>query len=546
MMTQNGFPVVTALIVLPLVAAVALLFMRREWTVRTFTLGVGILECLLCLPLLGYAPNGPAFQFVEQAQWLPALGMTYHMGVDGLSLYMILLTALMLPLCVLGSWTYIAKRVTEFHFCLLLMTSACIGVFAALDFVLFYVFWELMLIPMVFIIGVWGGARRIYAAVKFFLFTLAGSVLMLVALLAVIFIHQAQTGVLTTDLLVLYNTSFEPGVQMWLFAAFALAFAIKVPMFPLHTWLPDAHVEAPTAGSVILAAVLLKMGTYGFMRFAFPLFPGAAVSATPVLAVLAVIGILYGAMVALVQVDIKKLIAYSSVSHLGYVMLGIVSLTPAGVSGGMLQMINHGISTGMLFLLVGVIYERRHTRLISEFGGLASRQPGYAVVFLLATLSSIGLPGTNGFVGEFLVMLGTFNSSWLATVFGKTAAPWVLAAFAGTGVILGAVYMLWMVQRVFFGPLANEKNRGLTDLCLREALMFVPLIMAVFGMGLFPTPFLLKIEPAVKAYIEDIQTRAAGQSLPKASAAAAASPGQATGDKFVKIYDKSGLNRGGL
>jgi NADH-quinone oxidoreductase subunit M len=361
-----------------------------------------------------------------------------------------------------------------------------------------------MLIPMYFIIGIWGGQRRIYAAVKFFLFTLFGSVLMLVAILVVFFTHESQTGVYTADLMQLYGTSFTPGAELWMFAAFALAFAIKVPMFPFHTWLPDAHVEAPTAGSVILAAVLLKMGTYGFVRFAFPLFPAAALEFIPVIAVIAVIGIIYGALVAMVQPDVKKLIAYSSVSHLGFVMLGIAALTPEAASGGLLQMVNHGISTGMLFLLVGVIYERRHTRLISEFGGLAKRLPWFAVCFMLATLASIGLPGTNGFVGEFLVLIGTFNSD---AIFGSATAGKVLACIAGVGVILGAVYMLWMVQRVFFGPLKNPANAKLKDLSLREAFVLVPMIVVIFLIGLFPNLFLGRVEKSIHAFVDDVKSR---------------------------------------
>jgi NADH-quinone oxidoreductase subunit M len=360
---------------------------------------------------------------------------------------------------------------------------------------------------MYFIIGIWGGPRRIYAAVKFFLFTLLGSVLMLVAILVVFFTHHAQTGIYTADLFQLYGTSLSATMQMFMFAAFALAFAIKVPMFPFHTWLPDAHVEAPTAGSVILAAVLLKMGTYGFVRFAFPLFPDAAIEFTPLIAILAVVSIIYGALVAMVQQDVKKLVAYSSVSHLGFVMLGIVALNSAAVSGGLLQMINHGISTGMLFLLVGVIYERRHTRLISDFGGIAKPMRWYALCFLIATLASIGLPGTNGFVGEFLVLIGTFNSDALPVIFGSPAAGMVLAAIAGLGVILGAVYMLWMVQRVFFGPLKKPENEKLKDLTLREAIVLIPLILVIFLIGLFPNLFLSKVERSINAFVQDVRER---------------------------------------
>ena len=507
---QSGFPILSLLLWLPMLGALMLLLIPRANAalVRNFAFAFSIVDLALAALLFGmFIPEEAGFQMVEEFEWLPGLGASYHLGVDGISLLLVVLTAFLAPVVILSTYSAVKDRVKGFMFSILLLQVGMLGAFLALDVFLFYVFWELMLIPMYFIIGIWGGERRIYAAVKFFLYTLFGSVLMLAAIIYVYYMHMQQTGTATTSLLDLYNTAFSWDEQVVLFGAFALAFAIKVPMFPFHTWLPDAHVEAPTAGSVILAAVLLKMGTYGFVRFAFPLFPIGALEYVPIISVLAVIGIIYGALVAMVQPDIKKLIAYSSVSHLGFVMLGTAALTPMAVSGGLMQMVNHGISTGLLFLLVGVIYERRHTRLISEFGGLAKAQPWYAVCFLVATLASVGLPGTNGFVGEFLVLVGTFNSDALPRIFGCSYAGMVLAGFAGLGVILGAVYMLWMVQRVFFGPLSNKKNQGLKDLSLREAFVMLPMIIVIFVIGLFPNIFLSRVEPSINAFVEDVRER---------------------------------------
>ncbi|KHK02825.1 complex I subunit 4 family protein [Desulfovibrio sp. TomC] len=488
MMTQNGFPVVTALIVLPLVAAAALLFLRREWPVRMVTLAVGILECLLALPLLGYAPNGPAFQFVEQAAWLPALGMTYHLGVDGLSLYMILLTVLMLPLCVLGSWTYISKRVTEFHFCLLLMTSACIGVFAALDFVLFYVFWEAMLVPMYLLIAVWGGPRRRYASIKFFLYTLAGSTLLLAAIVA---FRQVGGTFSIPDLM---EQSYGFKFQFWAFLAMALAFAIKVPMFPFHTWLPAAHVEAPAAGSVLLAAILLKMGTYGFLRFCLPLTPAATETFAPFMIALSIAGIIYGGCIALGQTDIKKLIAYSSVGHMGFVTLGIFLLSTKGVSGAILQMLNHGITTGGLFMMIGLLYERSHSREIGDNQGLGKFMPIFMFLFGLFSFSSLAFPGTNSFVGEVLVLIGAFQgNTWI----GFAAVP---------GAMLAAAYMLRLLQRVTWGEPSAYKASW-KDLGVREWVTLAPLAALVFYIGLAPALAITTIEPSIDRTLAAMHTK---------------------------------------
>jgi NADH-quinone oxidoreductase subunit M len=391
---------------------------------------------------------------------------------------------------ILSSWTAVTEKVKGFMISMLLLETGMIGVFVSLDLFLFYVFWEAMLIPMYFLIGIWGGPRKIYATIKFVLFTLFGSLLMLVAIIVLYFLQHSFTGAYTFNLLEMYKVVLPQGAQFWLFYAFALAFAIKVPLFPFHTWLPDAHVEAPTAGSVILAGVLLKMGTYGFLRFCLPLFPDAYQSAIPLISILALIGIIYGAMVAMVQKDVKSLVAYSSVSHLGFVMLGLFALNVQAVQGGILQMINHGISTGALFLLVGMIYERRHTRLIDDFGGVAKVMPIFAAFFMIVTLSSIGLPGTNGFIGEFLIILGAFKSNM------------IYAILAALGVIFAAIYMLWMYQRVFFGKVDKPANEKLLDLNLREKIILVPLVILVFWIGLYPKPFLSRMEKSVTSLFE--------------------------------------------
>jgi NADH-quinone oxidoreductase subunit M len=491
-------PLLSTLIAVPLVGAVALLFInnrdnRREHLVRWFALAWSMVELALTLVLWMWFNSGSAdFQFVERHAWIPAFGIEYAVGVDGISLFLVVLTAFLTPLSLLSSWASLHGRVRAFSICMLVLESAMIGVFVSIDLFLFYVFWDAMLVPMYFLIGVWGYERRVYAAVKFMLYTMAGSVLMLIAIISLAYLHDVANGMYSFDLIRLYDLQLSQRVQFWGFLAFALAFAIKVPLFPFHTWLPDAHVEAPTAGSVILAGVLLKMGTYGLVRFAFPLFPDAAVFFAPYLAGLAVIGILYGALVAMVQPDLKKLVAYSSVSHLGFVVLGICAMNVQGMQGAMFQMLAHGVSTGGLFLLVGMLSDRRHTRLIGEYGGLKAVVPRLTAVFFLITLASIGLPTLNGFIGEFLILLGAF------------ARHWRWAALAATGVILSAVYMLWMFQRVNYGSVTTEKNRALPDLTPREWALVVPTMAMAILMGVVPGIFLRPMEPSVTRLIERV------------------------------------------
>jgi NADH-quinone oxidoreductase subunit M len=502
-------PWLSLLVFFPLVAAVviALLPESAKGAIRLTATAAALAEFALSLPLWWRViPGQPGFQFEESVDWIPAIGARYHLGVDGVSGLLVLLTTFTTVIAILGAWTAVEKRPKQFFALVLALETGMIGTFFCLDLLLFYVFWEAMLIPMYLLIGVWGGQRRVYAAVKFFLYTMAGSVLMLVAILFLWYTRKSMGGAPTFDLQTYYTMPLAPAQQFWLFLAFAFAFAIKVPMFPLHTWLPDAHVEAPTAGSVILAAVLLKMGTYGFLRFAMPMFPNALQVVGPWIAWLAIIGIIYGALVAMVQPDLKKLVAYSSVSHMGVAMLGLMALTAQGFAGSMMTMLNHGVSTGALFLLVGVIYERRHTRKIADFGGLWKVIPVFSVIFLIVMLSSIGLPGTNGFIGEFLVLLGTFRHDV------------VWASVAATGVVLSACYMLWMFQRVVFGPVTHEENRNLKDLSLREKLVFAPLLVLIFWMGVAPQPFLDRMQPALDRTLQMVQTRAA------ASAAMAPAP----------------------
>jgi len=494
-----GLPLLTLIVALPLAGGLAVLATGRgrDGLARQLALGVSLVVFVLSLLLwMQFDPASADYQFVERYVWLPDFGISYHVGIDGISLLLVVLTTFLTPISLLCSWESIHDRVREFLFFMLALEAAMIGVFVSLDLFLFYVFWDAMLIPMYFLIGIWGYDRRIYAAIKFMLYTMAGSVLMLIAIIWIAYYHQAVTGAPSFDLADLLAMSVPAGLQTWLFLAFAVAFAIKVPLFPFHTWLPDAHVEAPTAGSVILAGVLLKMGTYGLLRFAFPLFPEAAQYFAPWIAVLAVVGIVYGALVAMVQPDMKKLVAYSSVSHLGFVVLGLCALNVIGVQGAVFQMLAHGVSTGGLFLIVGMLSDRRHTRLIAEYGGIKAVTPQLVAAFMLITLASVALPGMNGFVGEFLILLGTFGSAMpSATVF---------TAVAATGVILSAVYMLWMFQRVNYGPMTNPKNEKLPDLSVREWFVIAPICAMAIFMGVLPQVFLKPMEPSVRKTVASV------------------------------------------
>ncbi len=483
--------ILSLLIVLPLVGALILAVVPKDndRAVRWITLLTVLIEFAVSVMLFVAFRGDAGMQFVERVAWIPQFGISYFVGVDGLSILLVILTTFLMIIAIGGSWVGVTERVKEYHLFFLLLEAAVIGVFVSLDLFLFYVFWEFTLIPMAFLIGIWGHGRRVYAAIKFILFTMFGSTLMLVAILALVFIRRDLTGTMSFALTDLWGMPVPLAIQPLLFGAFALAFAIKVPMFPFHTWLPDAHVEAPTAGSVILAGVLLKMGTYGFIRFNIPLFPEATQDFAPLMIVLALIGIIYGAVLSIVQKDVKSLVAYSSVSHLGFVMLGIFSLNTQGMSGAILQMVNHGLSTGALFLLVGMLYERRHTRLIADFGGIAKVMPIYAAFFLVALFSSVGLPGLNGFVGEFLILTGAFRAN-----------PWY-AAFAATGVVLSAIYLLWMYQRVMNGPVTNEANKKLLDLSPREIALLVALVVFIVWIGVYPRTFLDPVTPSVMSLL---------------------------------------------
>ncbi len=516
----NGW-VLPALLIIPTLGAVLLVALAPRGvddvrlsaanrTARIIALTFFIAEFVVSAGLWwSFNPSVAGWQAAVDTSWIPMWGVRFALGVDGIALMMILLTTFIMPLVVLGSWTSIKTKVHSFFALMLVLTSGMLGVFVARDLFFFYVMWEVMLIPMYFIIGIWGGERRIYASIKFFLYTFLPSLLMLVAILY-LGVHAGNGGTpnFSYDYLIEHLT-VAPRVALWLFAAFFLAFAVKVPMFPFHTWLPDAHVEAPTGGSVVLAAIMLKMGTFGFLRFALPLFPGAAMNPTvrATIAVLAVIGIVYGALVALVQPDFKKLVAYSSVSHLGFVMLGIFALTLQSVQGALMVMINHGISTGALFLIVGMIYERRHTRMIDSYGGIARVVPLFAALLTFVSLSSIGLPGTNGFVGEFLVLVGSFKSYPLLTLIGTT------------GVIFAAAYLLWAIQRILFNALDKPENMHIPDLNWREIAIAIPIVITIVWLGVYPAPVLRRMEPAATKFVTDVRAHSLPPSVPTTTVA---------------------------
>jgi NADH-quinone oxidoreductase subunit M len=500
----------------------------REEQARYAALVVSVLTFVISLPLWFIFNTATAtFQYGVRTDWIPQWGITYALGIDGISLLLVLLTTALFPIAILGSFKYIAVRNKPFYAMMLLLQAGVLGVFMALDLFLFFMFWEIMLVPMYFIIGIWGGERRVYAAIKFFLYTAVGSLLMLVGILYLAFKYRALTGDLSFFYLDLIQLPLTFTEQYWLFGAFALAFAIKVPVFPFHTWLPDAHVEAPTPGSVILAAVLLKLGAYGFLRFLLPLFPHASTHSTIVgiLMVLALIGIIYGAWVAAVQPDAKKLIAYTSVAHMGFVVLGIFALTLQGVQGAMIVMLSHGLSTGAMFLLLGMLYERRHTRLIGDYGGLAAVAPGFAAVFVFTALASIGLPGTSGFVGEFLALVGTFQTH-----------PWV-AVIAASGVIFAAYYMLPMVQRILFNALDRPENMRLPDLSRREIAVLMPLVAGMLWMGVYPKPFLERAEVSLTELIETVERKSSPSFFPLGVVEPAPSDPAAAGASAVITSD---------
>jgi NADH-quinone oxidoreductase subunit M len=502
---ENNY-LLTYLLLIPIIGSVLILFFKKDNVklIRYFGLFVSLAAFVVTIFIyFGFNSENPDFQFVNIFNWIgsPATGLNiaYHVGIDGMSMLLLLLTAFITPLTLISTWSAIDKKVKDFTFFMLVLEAGMIGVFISLDLFLFYIFWEAMLIPMYFIIGIWGGDQRIYASVKFFIYTMFGSLLMLVAIIWLAVYASGPLGYFSTNLVELYKIGPTIGlnVQMYMFLAFAFSFAIKVPLFPLHTWLPDAHVQAPTAGSIILAAVLLKMGTYGLLRFCLPLFPQSAVFFAPYISVLAVIGIIYGALVAMVQKDIKKLVAYSSVSHLGFVVLGIFALTQEAVQGAVIQMINHGLSTGALFFLVGVIYERTHTREIADYGGIAKVVPIYSVALMLAMLSSVGLPGLNGFIGEFLILLGSFKSGVLHN--------WWFTVFAASGVIFAAIYLLWMYQRVVYGEFKpSAKLSHLTDMNSREVFIMASLLVFIVWIGVYPSTWLKVSDKSTAKVIEQV------------------------------------------
>src|SRR4051812_7362306 len=524
------WPLLSLVTFLPLVGAGFIMLARGDEPVvarnaRNIALSTSLIVFALSLLLwVGFDANAAGFQFVERADWISIGGFTinYHMGIDGISLFFVLLSTLLTVLCIVASWVSVHHQIKEYMIAFLVLESMMVGIFSALDFVLFYVFFEGVLVPMFLIIGIWGGPRRIYAAFKFFLYTLLGSVLSLLAILAVYF----QTG--STDIVVALSHAFPPDLQKWLWLAFFASFAVKVPMWPVHTWLPDAHVEAPTAGSVILAGVLLKMGGYGFIRFSLPMFPLASEYFTPLMFALSAIAVIYTSFVALVQTDMKKLIAYSSIAHMGFVTMGIFAATSEAVTGAMVQMLSHGFVSAALFLVVGVVYDRLHTRDIDRYGGLAGTMPAYGFVFMIFMLASVGLPGTSGFVGEFLVLLGTFRVSTLE------------AFLTGTALFLGAMYMLYLYRRVIFGTITRDEVRAMLDLSPREKLVFAPLLILVLWMGIYPEPFLAPIRPTVDALVAHVaavqkQARANAADPTMPAKAATRLSGDRVADKWVPI-----------
>ncbi|MFH1130583.1 MAG: NADH-quinone oxidoreductase subunit M [Pseudomonadota bacterium] len=502
-----------AILAVPLVGALAISLLPKKETQQCRHMGMffSIVTFLVSLGLVaGFGSNIATMQFEVNYPWIESIGVNFHVGIDGISLWLVLLTTFLTPIVILSTYRSIEKHVKELTICLLILEVGMLGAFVALDLFLFYVFWEVMLVPMYLIIGIWGHDRRIYAAVKFVIYTVVGSLLMLVAIIYLYITHGQATGLYTFDYMVLCQSVWGQNAQLWLFAAFALSFAIKVPMFPLHTWLPDAHVEAPTGGSVILAGVLLKLGTYGFVRFAIPMFPWAAAAFAPYITALAVISIIYGALVAYAQDDAKKLVAYSSVSHLGFVMLGLMAMNVPGVEGAIFQMLSHGLTTGGLFLAIGVLYDRRHTHEMAQFGGLWKPMPIFGALFMVMMLGSVGLPGLTGFVGEFLILVGSFihhKTMVAADMPLFIVHSRLVTALAAVGVVLGAVYLLHLFQKIMFGPITNPKNAALKDVSAKEIWSFIPLMIFIFWMGIYPKPFLSRMEPSVELYLREYKIK---------------------------------------